>query len=332
MRRTASEKMEIIKIVQESELGVKRTLRELGISKSTFYNWYNRYLKEGFDGLKPKAIKRRYFWNRIPDAERQEVIECALEEPEKSPRELACYITDNKGWFISESSVYRILKERGLITSPAWIVMSAADEFKDKTKQPNEMWQIDFTYLKIVHWGWFYLVTILDDYSRYIVHWKLCKTMKWEDAEEAIQEALKRACIKKKDAPRLLSDNGPCFIAKEFDQYLEGVGINHIRGKRYHPQTQGKIERYHRTMKNVVKLEHYYFPGELKSKVEDFVNYYNHERYHESIKNVTPSDVYYGRDKELIENRRKIKKRTIMARKHHYQVLSLDNDELTNVI
>ncbi len=315
MRRSASEKMEIINIVRDSEIGIIRTLKELGINKSTFYGWYNSYLENGFDGLKPKQIKRKHFWNRIPDKERQEVVEYALEEQDLSPRELACRITDERGWFVSESSVYRILKERGLITSPAWIVMAAADEFKDKTKRPNEMWQIDFTYLKVIHWGWFYLATILDDYSRYIVHWKLCKNMKREDAEDTVHEALEKMSLKKRDAPRLLSDNGPCFIAKEFDEYLDNVGINHVRGQRYHPQTQGKIERYHRTMKNVIKLENYYFPEELNERIEEFVNYYNNLRYHESINNLTPADVYYERGREILEQRRKIKKETIMARK-----------------
>ena len=140
MRRSASEKMEIIRIVAGSELGVKRTLEELGISRSTFYQWYRRYLDKGFDGLKPKEQTRKSFWNKIPEKERQKVVETALDKTELSPRELACYITDNKGWFISESSVYRILKERGLITSPAWIVMAAADEFKDKTTHLHQQW------------------------------------------------------------------------------------------------------------------------------------------------------------------------------------------------
>ena len=113
MRRSASEKMEVIRIVEGSELGVKRTLEELGISRSTFYEWYKSYLEEGFDGLKPKTSKRKSFWNKIPEKERQKVIETALDRTELSPRELAFEITDEQGWFISESSVYRILKEKG---------------------------------------------------------------------------------------------------------------------------------------------------------------------------------------------------------------------------
>ena len=177
MRRSASEKLEIIRIVEDSELGVKRTLEELWINRSTFYEWYRNYFEHGFEGLKPKVPNRKLFWNKIPDKERNKVVELALERTDLSPRELAFHITDTQGWFISESSVYRILKGRGLITSPAWILMAAADEFKDKTSYVHQQWQTDFTYFKIIGWGWYYLSTVLDDYSRYIITWELCKNM-----------------------------------------------------------------------------------------------------------------------------------------------------------
>jgi transposase InsO family protein len=93
---------------------------------------------------------------------------------------LAVRFTDTEGYFVSEASVYRLLKAHDLIASPAFIVMKAADEFKDKTTAPNQLWQTDFTYLKVVGWGWFYLSTVLDDFSRYIIAWKLCTTMKAE--------------------------------------------------------------------------------------------------------------------------------------------------------
>ena len=142
MHYSQSEKMEIIRIIEGSEIGVVRTLRELGIHPSVFYKWYNAYKEQGFDGLARK--KRRHFWNQIPPWEKDRVVEIALDKPELSPRELAYHITDNRGFFISESSVYRILKQRGLITSPAYLLMRANDEFKDKTTRVNQMWQTDF--------------------------------------------------------------------------------------------------------------------------------------------------------------------------------------------
>lgn len=315
MRFTQSEKMEIIKIVQESEIGVNRTLRELGIHKSTFYQWYGRYLDAGYDGLTAKKRAMNSQWNKIPDSHRQKVVEVALDLPELSPRELAFHITDYIGFFISESSVYRILKSRGLITSPAHLLMRADDEFKDKTKRVNQMWQTDFTYFKIIGWGWYYLSTILDDYSRYIISWELCSSMTSKDAMRSVEQALKRTGLKNNNPPRLLSDNGSCYISNNLADYLETVGMPHIRGAPNHPQTQGKIERYHRSMKNVVKLEHYYSPDELRYRLKEFVDYYNNERYHESLNNVTPSDVYFGRDQQLLKKRNLIKQKTMKKRR-----------------
>lgn len=319
MRRSASEKMEIIRIVEGSELGVKRTLEELGISRSTFYEWYRRYLSEGFEGLKPKVPDRKSFWNKIPDKERQQVVETALEMTELSSRELAFYITDNQGWFISESSVLRILKERGLITSPAWIVMAAADEFKDKTTGIHQQWQTDFTYFKIIGWGWYFLATVMDDYSRYIITWELCKNMESADAKRVVGEALKETGLETDNRPRLLSDNGSCYISQEFKKFINDKQMGHVRGAPYHPQTQGKIERYHRTMKNVVKLENYFFPDDLRAKLAEFVDYYNNKRYHESLNNVTPADVYFGRDKDLLNRRSETKIKTLKERRKKNQ-------------
>ena len=223
MRRSASEKMEVINIVDGSELGVKRTLEELGISRSTFYEWYKRYLEDGFDGLKPKVTKRNSFWNKIPEKERNRVVETALDKTEISPRELAYHITDRQGWFISESSVYRILKERGLITSPAWIVMAAADEFKDKTARVHQQWQTDFTYFKIIGWGWYYLATIMDDYSRYIITWELCKNMESTDAMRVIEQAIEETGLDESNRPRLLSDNGSCYVSNEFGKFISDI-------------------------------------------------------------------------------------------------------------
>ena len=302
MRFTQQEKYEIIGLVEESEIGPNRTLKELGINKSTFYNWYGRYKEDGYDGLAPKQRALNTYWNKIPDKMKQEVVDLALECPELSPRELAYTMTDKGKYFISESSVYRILKRRGLITSPAYIIMQASDEFKDKTVRVNQMWQTDFTYFKIIGWGWYYLSTVMDDYSRYIIHWELCSTMKTNDVQRSLDCALEKSNLKNGQMPRLLSDNGSCYISNELSDYLEEQNISHVKGRPNHPQTQGKIERYHRSMKNVVKLENYYSPGELKFRLKEFVEYYNNHRYHESLQNTTPSDVYLGRHHRILEN------------------------------
>jgi transposase InsO family protein len=259
-------------------------------------------------------------WNQIPQQEREEVVKEALEQPEKSPRELAFHITDTREWFISESSVYRILKSRDLVTSPTHIVMKAADHFKDPPARVNELWQTDFSFLKIVHWGWYYLTTILDDYSRYIIAWELCKNMRSDDVERVVLKALDITGLSVGERPKLLSDNGSCYVSGDLKEFLDELSIIHVRGKPLHPQTQGKIERYHRTMKNIIKLEHYYSPEELEGKIAEFVEYYNNYRYHESLNNVTPADVYFERDQEIFTRREKIKQRTLIKRKLDFDV------------
>ena len=168
----------------------------------------------------------------------------ALDHGDLSPRELAVRFTDTRHYFVSEASVYRLLKARDLITSPAFVVIKAADEFRDKTTAINQMWQTDFTYIKIVGWGWFYLSTILDDFSRYVVAWKLCTTMKASDVTDTLELALKvSGCdqVTVLHKPRLLSDNGASYVSGELAEWLNDNGMDHVRGAPYHRQTQGKM-------------------------------------------------------------------------------------------
>jgi transposase InsO family protein len=314
--------MEIIHLVEGSDLPVRATLRQLGVPPSTFYGWYQRYDAEGFDGLQDRKPASRPRWNAIPQAVQDEVLDLALDCTDLSPRELACRYTDEKRYFVSESSVYRILKQADLITSPAYVLMSASDAFKNPTSRVHEMWQTDFTYFRIINWGWYYLSTVLDDFSRYIIAWKLSPTMGATDVTETLDEALAITGVdqaKIKHRPRLLSDNGSAYLSGELREYLDDRRMTHTRGRPYHPQTQGKIERYHRTMKNVVKLENYHFPWELEAALRDFVAYYNNERYHEALDNVTPADAYFGRKYEIVSEREKIKRRTMRKRKKEHR-------------
>ena len=332
MRFTASEKEEIIHMVVRSDIGVNKALREIGLNKSTFYNWYKTYSDKGIDGLAPHKRTSNRQWNSIPQEQKNLVVEFALEYPHLSSRELAYKLTDEQQIFISESSVYRILKARGLITAPAHIFLSAGDEFTNKTGFVHQMWQTDFTYFKILGWGWYFLSTVLDDYSRYIVHWELCAGMKVEDVKRTVDRAVVKARIKTKQRPRLLSDNGSCYIASELETYLkENHDINQVHGRPMHPQTQGKIERYHRTMKNVVKLDNYYCPEELEQALEKFVNMYNNERYHESLQNLTPADVYYGRGDAILNERVRIKNEAIRQRRMEYQKIKLMRNKNFNL-
>ena len=324
MRYSASEKMEIIKTVEQSHLSARQTLDRIGIPRPTFYRWYDKYINDGPDALEDKPSTPSRVWNRIPDQKRRKLIDIALEKPELSPRELALHFTDTQQYYVSEASVYRLLKSQDLITSPAFVVIKAANEFKDKPTRVNQQWQTDFTYFKIMGWGWYYLSTILDDYSRYVIAWKLCTTMKASDVTDTLNQALEASGCDQVNVihkPRLLSDNGSSYIAEELAGFLKDKGMGHVRGAPYHPQTQGKIERWHQTLKNRVLLDNYYLPSQLEYEIGKFIDYYNHHRYHESLNNVTPADVYFGRDKSILEKRRRIKIKTMKQRRLQHRKL-----------
>jgi putative transposase len=292
MRYPASEKLEIIRLVEQSHLPVKRTLAKLGIPRATFYRWYDRYQAGGPEALDDRSPRPDRVWNRIPDTVREKIKNLALEESALSPRELAVRFTDTESYFVSEASVYRLLKALDLIASPAFIVVKAANEFKDKTTKPNQMWQTDFTYLKVIGWGWYYLSTILDDFSRFIIAWKLCTSMTAEDVTATLDLALKASGLDRVTVvhrPRLLSDNGSSYVSADLAEWLDREDMDHVRGAPYHPMTQGKIERWHQTLKNRILLENYYLPGDLKAEIGAFVADYNHRRYHESLGNLTPA-------------------------------------------
>jgi putative transposase len=181
------------------------------------------------------------------------------------------------------------------------------------------MWQTDFTQFKVLRWGWYYLCTVLDDFSRYILAWRLAPTMATSDVKATLDLALETTGVtqvKVEHRPRLLSDNGPSFVSKPLRDYLQAHKIKHIRSAPYHPMTQGKIERYHRSMKNIVKLDPFYFPWDLEQAIADFAAYYNHRRYHEALDNLTPADVYFGRAEEVKVRRAEIKHKTLQERRN----------------
>jgi putative transposase len=180
------------------------------------------------------------------------------------------------------------------------------------------MWQTDFTYCRFVGWGMYYLSTIMDDYSRKIVAWQLCSSMTAEDMKSTIDLAIINTGMMAKTIvprPRLLSDNGPCYVSGELADYLDELEMDHVRGAPYHPQTQGKIERYHRSLKNILLLDNYYSPSELEAMIGQWVEYYNNRRYHEAIGNITPSDMYEGKRNEIIKRRMEVKRRSIRLRR-----------------
>jgi transposase-like protein len=241
-RFSAEEKIRIVIEGMRGEDSVVSLCRREGISANLYCRWSKDFLEAGKMRLagdtNREASSNEVGGLRRELAQFQEMtaellftaveFEVALAETELSPREIVCQMIDREGLFLSESTVYRILKSHDLITSPAYILMEASDSFRDQTSRPNEMWQTDFTYLLVVGWGWYYLSTILDDYSRKILAWKLTTTMAASDVTETLD--LARAAtggdtVRVEHRPRLLSDNGPCYVSYYNERrYHESLG------------------------------------------------------------------------------------------------------------
>ena len=202
--------------------------------------------------------------------------------------------------------------------------LSAANEYHTKTTRPHQMWATDASYFRVVGWGYYYLVTVMDDYSRFILAWKLQKDMSANSLIEVIQDAVDTTGmtdVPVEDRTRLLSDNGAGYVSRSFRDYLHLVGIRHILAAPYHPQTNGKLERYHQSIKREVNQVPYELPGQLKRAIADFVDYYNYRRYHKALGNVTPADVLYGRREQILQRRKEVQIQTINRRRDYNQGL-----------
>lgn len=311
------DKMEIIRLVESSGVSTAQTLKRTGVSSSTYYRWKYRLKKYGIQGLVDNAPHRQWRWNQLMPEEEQAVIEAALLYPEWSSREVCLYLTDTKRMSVSESTVYRRLKLRGLIREPAIKRFPASSEYKIKTTGVNQQWQTDATYLKVDRWGWFYLISVLDDYSRKILSWELKTSMKADDFSDVIEAACEFVGLTEpvQHKVRIVTDNGKALISKDFGDYIEARGLGHILASPYHPQTNGKIERYHKSAKERILLHVWETPEQLRAEISAFIDWYNARRYHEGIGNVTPDDVYYGRRDRIFQQRKEAKEKSLMARR-----------------
>ena len=318
---SARERAMVLAMVAVSPLSKSRVLEELRIPRRTYYNWVRR---EKEKGLRDGACRKRRPWNKVAREEETLVIDRARSSPELSPRQLAFGLVDRNGIWISESTVYRILKRQGLVRRVEVKGFAAGKEYHRKTKRENEMWSTDCIYLKVVGWGYYYLITVMDDYSRYILAWELKRDMTANSLIDVIQQALDitgRGEVPVKDRTSLLSDNGSGYVSRAFGDYLKLVGIRHILASPFHPQTNGKVERYQQTLKGEVKQIPYEMPSELQGAIDCFVGYYNHQRYHEALGNITPVDVYCDRREDILARRKEAKRRTLRARKEYNRKL-----------
>ncbi len=288
----------------------RRALMTLGIPKSNYYRW-----RQG----QPDSGNRKRSWNRITPYEEDRIVAVARESPDLSSRQLAAWITDNESFAVSESTVYRILRREGLVKRQE-TQLTAAKEYHTKTTRPHQMWATDASYFRVVGWGYYFLVTVMDDYSRFILAWKLQKDMSANSLIEVVQiavDATGMTDVPVEDRTKLLSDNGPGYVSRSFREYLHLVGIGHILSAPFHPQTNGKVERYQQSLKKEVNQLPYEAPSQLDKAIADFVDYYNYHRYHKALGDVTPADVLYGRRDQILQRRKEVQILTINRRRNY---------------
>ena len=318
---SGTEKAEVLDKVDSSSLPKRKVLGELGVPRSTYYRWLRRKEQQGLDddvgGGNPP-------WNKLTAQEIDSVLSAARDMPDLSCRQLATWTTDNMGFSVSESTVYRILRRDGPVKRPE-MRLAAGKEYHRKTTGPHQMWATNASYFRVVGWGYYYyMVTVMDDYSRFILAHKLQRDMTSDTFIEVVQEAVDRTGMDQvpiEDRTRLLSDNGPGYVSRAFRDYLGMVGIKHILATPFHPQTNGKLERYHQTLKRDVNQLPYELPSDLEAAIVAFVGYYNYRRYHKALGNVTPSDVLKGRRPEILRRRKEVQAQTIQRRRRRNRAL-----------
>jgi putative transposase len=314
----AQNKLEILRAVECSPVPVTEALIRLDLPAATYYRWRRKFRRQGRDGLADHSPYKGKVWNQLLPRERDKILEVSMLCPDLSPREVACHIADQAGFTASESTIYRVLKKAGWVKPKVAKTFPASSEYAVKTKAINQQWQTDATYLLAKGWGWYYLISVLDDFSHRILAWKLQAAMDAKAFSEVIELACEAAGLDQvppEERPSLVSDRGPALLSRDFGEYLEARGLGHILASPYHPQTNGKIERYHRSCKEQVLLQVWESPMELEREIARFITWYNTQRYHEALGNVTPDDVYFGRREAILARRAKLKKKTLARRR-----------------
>lgn len=306
----------LIEAVEAHGAGRRKRLRDISLPPSTYYDWRRRYEQEGTSGLEHKGRGRKA-WNRLNEREEAMVLRAAHSRPELSPRLLSIYLLDEERTSISHSTVFRILKKNGLIVPRPQDQRPAAKEWRHKTTRPDEIYQCDATMFVIPGWGRYKAIPVIDDYSRKLLALPLKPDETSYSIADAVEEALERARREghnPRTPPKLLSDNGPGFIGEVLAKFLKPKNITHIFGAPYHPQTQGKVERLNRKMKEAMCLEVSCSPDELQRRLREFQRVYNATP-HTAIFNVSPNQMYAGRLRKILKRRALIKRRTLEQRR-----------------
>jgi len=299
---------------KKTGIAVTQFVAWLGISPSKYYNWQSRYGKAN----EHNALIPRDFW--LEGWEKQAIINFYQEHQQEGYRHLTFMMLDRDIVAVSPSSVYRVLSSAGLLRRWNGKTSKKGTGFVQPLN-PHEHWHIDVSYVNLCG-TFYYLCSLLDGCSRYIVHWELRETMSEQDIEIIMQRAREKF---PEATPRIISDNGPQFIAKNFKEFIRLAGMTHVRTSPYYPQSNGKLERYHRTIKSeCIRPKVALSLDEARTQIADYIGYYNEERLHSAIGYIAPKDKLEGRDKQIFKERdqkleaaRAARKQKRMEEKHH---------------
>jgi transposase InsO family protein len=286
---------------QRTELPQRRLLGWIELATSKFYQWRERYGQANeHNGLVP-----RDWW--LSAEEQQAILAYHDRHPLEGYRRLAFMMLDDDVAAASPSTVYRVLKQAGRLDRRAVAPSKKGTGFVQPL-QAHQHWHIDVSYINLA--GTFYfLCTVLDGFSRYIVHWELRETMKEQEVETIVQRALEKF---PGVTPRIISDNGPQFIARDFKEFIRVTGMTHVRTSPFYPQSNGKLERWHGSLKQeCIRPACPADVEEARQRIAAFVDHYNHARLHSALSYITPADklnglgdvIFAERDRKLEEAR-----------------------------
>lgn len=276
-----------------TEITAGRILKWIGVSEGTFYGWKQRYGKVNeHNGWIP-----RDHW--LEDWEKRAILDFYWDHPLDGYRRLTFMMLDDDIVAVSPSSVYRVLKTAGVLDRHNMKPSKKGTGFVQPLA-PHKHWHIDISYLNLGG-TFYYMCSILDGYSRFIVHWEIREQMTEQDVETILQRAREKF---PGETPRIISDNGPQFISKDFKQFIRVSGMTHVRTSPYYPQSNGKLERYHRTIKgDCIRPGTPLCLEDARRLVTNYVAEYNEVRLHSAIGYVTPADKLQGREKEIFAER-----------------------------
>lgn len=278
---------------EKTEIEVTRFIGWTGIVKSTYYSWIKRYGKVN----EHNSWVPRDWW--IEDREKEAVIDFYLLHRTDGYRRVAYMLMDADIVAVSPSSVYRILKEKGLLQKWNGKPSSKGTGFQEPAKA-HDHWHIDVSFINI-KCTFYYLISILDGYSRLTVHWELRESMTEGDVEIVLQRAKEQY---PEARPKIISDNGPQFIARDFKEFIRISGMSHVRTSPYYPQSNGKIERWHQSLKReCIRPKTPLDLEEARRLVGEFVEYYNTVRLHSAIGYITPKNKMEGKENKIFADR-----------------------------